>query len=61
MEIIYFKDCSYKNKSLVGGGVRSMNDAYLYKLHGAHHFSASSVFFNPIIASNLYYQYLFRR
>ena len=46
---------------IAGGGVRSMNDAYLYKLHGAHHFSASSVFFNPIIASNLYYQYLFRR
>jgi len=43
---------------IAGGGIDDINVAEKYKTIGADHFSASSVFFNPIIATKLYYQYI---
>ena len=57
------KKIEYINKNLpnsviiAGGGIQTMNDVFAYKLNGAQHFSASSVFFNPFLAMQLYRQY----
>lgn len=43
---------------IAGGGVDDIKIVEKYKKMGANHFSASSVFFNPITATKLYYQYI---
>ncbi len=42
-----------------GGGIRYYNDVLNYKNLGANSFSASTVFFNPFLAFNLYINYLY--
>lgn len=46
---------------IAGGGIRSIHDAFSYKSRGAHHFSASSIFFNPFVSTKLYLQYISTR
>ena len=42
---------------IAGGGVRSVEDAEQYKKLGAHHISASTMFFNPFLAGWFYWRY----
>ena len=46
---------------IAGGGVQNMHDVYSYQIKGAQHFSASSVFFNPFLAFQLYMDYYNRK
>ena len=46
---------------IAGGGVNDISVAKNYNSMGADHFSASSVFFNPIMAGKLYLQYIFMK
>ena len=42
-----------------GGGIRYYNDVLNYQKLGANSFSASTIFFNPFFAFNLYVNYLY--
>ena len=46
---------------IAGGGVRSCKDAERYKKLGAHHISASSLFFNPFVAGWFYWHYILQQ
>ena len=58
------KKIDYINKNLpnsviiAGGGITDIDDYLNYKKKGAHHFSASTVFFNPYLCIKLYMEYL---
>lgn len=61
MEKINYINSKYSDTIIIaGGGVNNMKTANLYLDTGARHFSASSVFFNPYLATNLYFTYLFK-
>ena len=46
---------------IAGGGVRSVGDAERYKKMGADHISASSLFFNPFMASWFWWSYILQQ
>jgi dihydroorotate dehydrogenase len=43
---------------IAGGGIRSIKNIEYYKELGAHHFSVSSLLFNPFLSINLYFKYI---
>ena len=52
----------YKDIEVIaGGGITEWNDIINYKNIGANHFSVSTVCFNPIQLSILYYNYVIKK
>ena len=43
---------------IAGGGVRTVGDVEQYKKMGAHHVSASSLFFNPFVSGWFWWSYI---
>ena len=56
-KIEYIKNNLPYSVIIAGGGITNINDVRAYKIKGAQHFSASTVFFNPFAAMMLYTQY----
>ena len=56
-KIEYIKNKYPDSEIISGGGIQSWNDVECYKRIGASHFSASTIFFNPYKALQLYYKY----
>ena len=56
MDILWFKDCSYKNKNIVGGKNASLGELYdLSKIHNfniANGFAISTIFYENFIKAN---------
>ena len=49
----------YKDSEIIaGGGIRSIDDISHYKTIGANHFAVSTLLFNPIMFSLLYFDYI---
>ena len=55
--IMYIRKHYPNCEIIAGGGVNTWGVAKHYSLLGANHFAASTVFFNPLLAGNLYINY----
>jgi|TARA_B110000261_G_scaffold112363_1_gene125540 dihydroorotate dehydrogenase len=57
--LIKYINTNYKDTEIIGGGgITKIGDMNNYRLVGANHFSASTVFFCPYLSSRLYLDYL---
>ncbi len=54
--LINYIDNKYKDVEIIGGGgITNIDDIRKYKISGAKHFSASTIFFCPYLATKLYF------
>ena len=59
--IIKYINKNYPDAEIVaGGGIRSIKTIDYYKNLGANHFSVSTICFNPILFTCLYFQWIFK-
>ena len=57
--LIKYINTNYKDTEIIGGGgITKIGDMNNYRLVGANHFSASTVFFCPYLSRRLYLDYL---
>ena len=56
--LIKYIRTNYKDVDIIGGGgITTIEDVYKYMGYGANHYSASTVFFCPYMATKLYFNY----